>query len=127
MFKKLRAFIYAAFGIALSLACGHLLASVLGLLPASLWGMLIFSAYLALPVVPSKKLGSAIDVAMVYMPLVFLPICVGLVQYGDIVSRLGWKILLIGASSTLLLIVVLGMISQRLLIRDVLPDGAEDD
>ncbi|VEI45410.1 putative effector of murein hydrolase LrgA [Actinobacillus equuli] len=49
-----------------------------------------------------------------YMPLVFLPICVGMIEYGEILVRYFSSLIISNILSTIITIVVVGWVAQRL-------------
>ncbi len=111
-------FIVTAVCIALCLGVGHIFASVLGVLPASLYGMLLFAALLATGLMDEERLGKSVARIVYYMPIVFLPICVGVMEYTDLIASVGWKLLLIGVLTTLLTMSLIAFVASRMLPRE---------
>ncbi|WP_370980565.1 CidA/LrgA family protein [Agaribacterium sp. ZY112] len=116
--KQLQAFVLTALAIALSLFIGRYINAHFALLPSSLWGMLVFAALLATPLLNVKESEQPIAWLMRYMPLVFLPICVGVIEYGALLAEVGWKLVFAGCVSTLLSLLLVARLAKALLPLD---------
>jgi len=112
--------------IALSLACGKALNHAIGGLPASLYGLLLFAGILRIGIFNPDHCGAVVPKLIYYMPLVFIPVCVGMMEYLDLLTEIGLKVLVIGVSTTLLGIVVVAWSSQFAFLRaDTSPTNQE--
>ena len=115
--RTLFSYLSAIAAIALSLAVGKLIAHGIGILPASLWGMLTFALLLASGVLKEQWVEHAIGKLIFYMPLVFLPICIGVMQYRDLLIKDGWKLALVGIVAALISLAFIARVSQLLFNR----------
>lgn len=91
--------------IFLCLFVGKLINAWVGGLPASLYGLLLFALFLNTSLLEQDATAHFIAKVIYFMPLVFVPVCVGVMQYADLFRDVGVKLLLIGVGTTLLGIV----------------------
>lgn len=98
--------------IAFSLACGKVLNHSVGGLPASLYGLLFFAGILRTGIFNSEDCGEVVSKLIYYMPIVFLPVCVGVMEYLELFTEIGLKVLFIGITTTLLGVVVVAWSGQ---------------
>jgi holin-like protein len=113
---------YGALGavVAVCLVLGKWLNVYAPFLPSSLWGMLCF----ALGLMVAERFGLSaqalfqqpVQRIVKYLSFVFLPVCVGIIQYGDLIAQSGGKILLVGMSSTLVALSVIAWLSRKWLV-----------
>ncbi len=108
-------YLFAAFLISICLIVGKALAHYIGFFPGSIYGMLLFAAILASNIFDEAAIGAAIAKIINIMPLVFLPVCVGVIQYGDLLQTSGWKIVAVGMSSTLSVMALVAFICAKIL------------
>jgi len=111
----LLAHLYTLFAVALCLALGRLLFSAMGGLPASIYGMIIFAVGLRIGVISDLKVGAAVDFYLKNLTIVFIPVALGIMQYGDLLQSAGWKILLVAILTTVGGMIVVGHLSQKVL------------
>ena len=96
-----------------SLLLGKLIAHLLGGLPGSLYGMLIFFGLLQTGIIEAEKIQFFATQFIQYMPIVFLPVCVGIIEYGDIIQTFGIKLLIIGMTATFTTLTLVAVIANR--------------
>lgn len=96
-----------------SLLLGKLIAHLLGGLPGSLYGMLIFFGLLQTGIVEAEKIQFFATQFIQYMPIVFLPVCVGVIEYGDIIQTFGIKLLIIGMIATFTTLTLVAVIANK--------------
>lgn len=94
------------------LALGKLTVWAAAGLPASLYGMLYFCLILHLGWIDADLISEHVGHSIVWMPIVFLPICVGVIEYKEILQSFGFSILIIGLTTTLLTIACVGWSAQ---------------
>jgi len=99
--------------IALCLALGKLIFSMVGGLPASLYGMILLNIFLALGVFKPERLKGTITWCINNMGVCFVPAGVGIINYFDLVTKFGIEILFIICSTTLLLISLVGLLAEK--------------
>ncbi len=98
--------------IASCLALGKATVWIVGGLPASLYGMLYFCLALHFRWVKADTVGTLVDRSIVWMPIVFLPICVGVIEYKETLRMFGLTILVAGLLTMLLTIACVGWYVQ---------------
>ena len=96
-----------------SLLLGKLIAHLLGGLPGSLYGMLIFFGLLQTGIIEAEKIQFFATQFIQYMPIVFLPVCVGIIEYGDIIQTFGIKLLIIGITATFTTLTLVAIIANK--------------
>ncbi|WP_158971016.1 CidA/LrgA family protein [Paraglaciecola sp. L3A3] len=117
--KGLTEYCVVAIVVALCLMAGRLIHQPLPLLPPSLYGMLLFAIVLTVGnntgLLPEKVFHQPMAVILRFMSFVFIPVSVGVMQYGDLILSSGGKILLVGLSCTFFMIALVGFLSKKLL------------
>ncbi|WP_439212393.1 CidA/LrgA family protein [Duffyella gerundensis] len=107
----LRAFII----IYLCLFAGNGLAALLPItIPGSILGMLVLFTLLTVQIIPVKWVKPGCHIIIRNMALLFVPISVGVMSYTDILTAQFGPIVVSCIVSTILVIVIVGMGSQRL-------------
>ena len=105
--------------VAISLSLGKLIHQYFAILPPSLYGMLIFALFLsvgnATQLMPEKLFHRPMSFVLRYLSFVFVPVSVGVMQYGDLLLQSGVKIILIGSVTTLCVISLVAWLAKRLL------------
>lgn len=101
--------------ILVCLMAGKVLHFFIGGLPASLYGLMFFSTLLASGLVNASAIGPVISRIIYYMPVVFLPVCVGVMQYESLIIDVGWKLLLVGVTTALLTMGFIAYITEKVL------------
>lgn len=102
-----------SFAIITSLFLGKLIAHLLGGLPGSLYGMLIFFGLLQTGIIEAEKMRFFATHFIQYMPIVFLPVCVGVIEYGDIIQTFGIKLLFVGVTATFTTLTLVAIIANK--------------
>ncbi|CAK9885384.1 MAG: hypothetical protein XXXJIFNMEKO3_01782 [Candidatus Erwinia impunctatus] len=109
--RYLRAFLI----IYLCLYAGTLLAVLLhGAIPGSILGMLLLFKLLSSQLLPVEWVRPGCHLLIRYMVLLFVPVSVGVMSYTDILMAQFGPIVVSTLVSTLIVIVVVGIVSQRL-------------
>lgn len=107
----IRAFII----IYLCLFAGNGLAALLPItIPGSILGMLVLFALLTVQIIPVKWVKPGCHIIIRNMALLFVPISVGVMSYTDILTAQFGPIVVSCIVSTVLVIVIVGVGSQRL-------------
>ncbi len=99
-------------GIFLCLVLGKFVNHYLGGLPGSLYGLLFFALLLNSKVLEADRCKDVIAKIIYFMPLVFLPVCIGLMQYFELFAEVGAKVVFIAVSTTLLGIVFVAFFAR---------------
>ncbi|MBP2167525.1 holin-like protein [Erwinia toletana] len=107
---------FRAFAIIyLCLYAGNGLSALLPItIPGSILGMLILFALLASQIVPAKWVKPGCHLLIRYMALLFVPISVGVMSYTDILSAQFGPIVVSCVVSTLVVLVIVGVSSERM-------------
>ncbi|MCU5773198.1 CidA/LrgA family protein [Erwiniaceae bacterium BAC15a-03b] len=101
--------------IYLCLYAGNGLSALLPItIPGSILGMLILFALLASQIVPAKWVKPGCHLLIRYMALLFVPISVGVMSYTDILSAQFGPIVVSCVVSTLVVLVIVGVSSERM-------------
>lgn len=114
MFESIK---YGALFVISILSClflGKVTYGMIGGLPASLYGMLFFTLVLRLGLVDPVKIDAWVKSSISYMPIVFLPVCIGVVQYWSLIQRSGLVIFTAAILATLTTLTVVGILAQRM-------------
>lgn len=104
--------------VGLSLVLGKLIAQAVGGLPGSLYGMLIFAMILAANFVDSDEIGAVVETYISYMPIVFVPVCLGIIEFGDLFLAEGWRIVVLGVALVLTVMSLTALLSNYVLQRN---------
>jgi holin-like protein len=107
--------IYTALAVLLCLLLGKFVYGKMGGLPGSIYGMIIFAVLLRLGLLSERYIEKCIDVYIKHMVIAFIPAVVGVMAYGDLLVSSGWKILTVAVITTVLGVVLAGLLCQRLL------------
>ncbi|WP_150538769.1 CidA/LrgA family protein [Actinobacillus vicugnae] len=83
-------------------------------IPDSIWGLLVLFFALITGLLKLEWVLPTGRFLNRYMPIVFLPICVGMVEYGDILTRYFSSLIISNILSTIITIVIVGWVAQRL-------------
>jgi holin-like protein len=107
--------IRGGFILLLFLLLGEGAARLSGLpIPGSVVGMLLLAGALRLGVIRLHWVEGAARAILGVMGLLFVPAGVGIVLYGELLSRQGVAIVVACVVSTLLVLAVVGLVQQRL-------------
>lgn len=124
LWQYLRAFII----IYLCLYAGRGLSALLPVaIPGSILGMLMLFALLAFQLLPVHWVKPGCHLLIRYMALLFVPISVGVMNDMDILTAQFAPIVLSCIVSTLIVLVTVGLISQRLNDRHIKRAGGENE
>ena len=107
---------YSVFIIAACLAIGKLIAAYLGGLPASLYGMLLFTAALHFRLVDNVRISSTVAWIIKHMGVCFVPAGVGIINHYQLIKTQGLTLVAIIFVSTFLLITFIGLSYQHLIL-----------
>lgn len=109
--------------VTICLLIGRFIHQHFALLPPSLYGMLLFALSLsfgnATGLLPEKIFHQPMLVILRFLSFVFVPVSVGVMQYGDLLIKSGVKIFLVGVVTTLCVITLVGWLSKLLLASDL--------
>ncbi len=83
-------------------------------IPGSILGMLVLFALLASQILPVAWVRPGCHLLIRYMALLFVPISVGIMTYGDILSAQFGPIVVSCVLSTLMVLVIVALTSQRM-------------
>ncbi|SER58320.1 holin-like protein [Gracilibacillus ureilyticus] len=98
---------------------GEYIQSVLNLtIPGSIIGMLLFFVLLLTNIIPERIISNGIDLLIKDMPLFFVPVTVGVIEFFDFFRGKGSLILLAAFLSTLLVIFTTSFIAGKLLEKE---------
>ncbi len=93
---------------------GNLLSTWFSLtVPGSITGMLLLFFAMVIKVIPSEWVKPGSELMMKHMALLFVPISVGLMEQGDMIRAHGLTLIVSNISSSLLVLLLLGLICQR--------------
>jgi len=120
--KQLIALLISILAIFICLEIGRLIQSYIGGLPASLYGLLCYAGLLQFGFIQKNITEAWISQSMPYVPLVFVPVCVGVIQYASIFKKDGFKIIFIGISVTLIGLLFTSLCSRKFLKSENLKD-----
>ena len=98
--------------ISCCLLLGKLLQHLVGGLPASLYGMIIYCALLQFGWVKAEKVKSANFWFIKNMGVCFVPAGVGIINHYELIQRHGFSLIAIIFVSTFMLLTVIGVLAQ---------------
>ncbi len=84
-------------------------------IPGSIIGMLLLFSLLLTKVIPLKLAEKGSFFILRHMPLLFLPVTVGILQFLDLFSGKGIFIVVITIVSTLVILAIVGLLGERFL------------
>lgn len=76
--------------------------------------MLLFTLMLRLGVISEPRIGPCANIYVKYMPLIYVPAVLGVMNYSELLLDVGWKILLVGVFTTLSGITLAGLLAQKI-------------
>ncbi|KHF39681.1 CidA/LrgA family protein [Halalkalibacter okhensis] len=83
-------------------------------IPGSIIGMLLLFLALLTKMLPVRYIEEGSSFILRHMPLLFLPVTVGILQFLDVFSGRGFLLILITLISTMMVMAVSGLIGQNL-------------
>lgn len=105
--------IYSIFSIGFCLLFGKSIEYFLPALPASLYGMMVFTALLHYRFIDAKRVQAFIEWALANMAVCFIPAGVGIINHFELIKRHGLILVAIIFVTTMLLLTFVGIIYQR--------------
>ena len=100
--------------VGLFIACDHLVSWLHLPLPANIVGMLLMLALIVTRVLPLRWVKAGSRWLLAEMLLFFIPAVVAVVNYGDLLRVDGWRICVVIALSTLLVLASTALVVDRL-------------
>ena len=92
---------------------GEALRALLPLLvPASIYGLVLMLLGLVLHIIPLDSVKDTAKFLVEVMPLMFIPAAVGLTESWNKISPIFWKLIIVTAVSTVLVMAVSGRVTQ---------------
>jgi holin-like protein len=91
-------------------------------IPGSIIGMLLLFILLLTKILPVSFIESGTSLLIRHMPLLFIPVTVGVMDYFNVFKGEGIWLVVITIISTMIVFVVSGLISQWLVMRKENPD-----
>lgn len=120
--KNILNYLLVIFLVTLCLTLGRVVHQYTSVLPPSLYGMLLFSLLLSVgnttDLMPDKLFVKPMATIMRFISFVFVPVSVGLMQYGDLILESGGKILTVGLITTFCVITLTGWLSRKFLVNN---------
>jgi len=105
--------IYSIFSVGICLLAGKTIEVFLPILPASLYGMMIFTTLLHYRFLNAKRIQPCIEWALANMAVCFIPAGVGIINHYDLIINHGFALVTIIFFTTFLLLSFVGGIYQR--------------
>ena len=115
---------YTVLVIGICLAAGKLLNSLVGGLPASLYGMIIYCLLLQLGWLVPNKVHKANQWIINHMGVCFIPAAVGVINHFELIKNHGYAIVAIIFFTTFLLITFIGLLTEKYLTTKSKPTPA---
>jgi holin-like protein len=109
--------IYSIFSVVICLLAGKFIEFFLPILPASLYGMMIFTILLHYRFLNAKRIQSCIEWALANMAVCFVPAGVGIINHFELIKNHGVMLVGIIFLTTFLLLTFVGLTYQRQLDR----------
>jgi holin-like protein len=110
--------IYSILSIGICLLAGKAIELFLPTLPASLYGMMLFTGLLHYRFLNAKRIQPCIEWALANMPVCFIPAGVGIINHFELIRNHGLALITIIFFTTFLLLTFVGVIYQRQLNQD---------
>ncbi|MET3505920.1 CidA/LrgA family protein [Halalkalibacter oceani] len=86
-------------------------------IPGSIIGMLLLFTLLSTKIVPVRFIEEGSAFMLRHMPLLFLPVTVGILQFLDVFAGKGVFLIVIALISTVMVLVIVGLTSQVFLMK----------
>lgn len=97
-------------------ALGEALAYLIPLpIPAAIYGLVLLLIALGTGLLKTKQVKDASDFLISIMPVLYVPICVRILEYWGVISKNAVAIITIIVVSTFLVFAVSGLVTQRLM------------
>ena len=107
--------IYTLVAIGICLALGKLIYFIMGGLPASLYGMVIYCLLFQLGFLSPAKVELTNQWAINHMGVCFIPAAVGVINHYELFKHYGFAIIAIIVFTTFLLMTIIGILSEKYL------------
>ncbi len=104
--------VYTLVFIAISVAIGHCIYAWFSGLPASLYGMIIFTLLLHFKLCRADKVQQTIQWALRHMGVCFVPAGVGIINHYSLIKQHGLVLVAITFVTTFLLLTMIGIVFQ---------------
>jgi len=107
--------LYSVATLALSLLLGKLVVAYFGGLPASLYGMIIFTLLLHFQILNDSRIKKSIEWGLQNMGVCFVPAGVGIINHFELLKSHGLSIVFIVFITTFLLMTLVGLWYQNII------------
>ncbi len=105
--------LYGAFALISCVAAGRLLAYFIPMLPAGLYGLILFTLTLHFRIFDAERVKSCVVWSIKHMGVCFVPAGVGIINHLDLIKQHGIAIVVITFATTFILLTVVGLLYQR--------------
>ena len=109
----MRNIVYTLLAISICLAAGKLLNNLVGGLPASLYGMILYCLLLQLGLVTPSRVHQANQWAIKHMGVCFIPAAVGVINHFELIKNHGFAIVGIIFFTTFILLTLVGILVEK--------------
>ncbi len=106
--------LYSIIAVALCLLIGKITTALIGGLPASLYGMIIFTLLLHFQFLNASRIKKSIEWALQNMSVCFVPAGVGIINHYELIKTHGLTIVFIIFITTFLLMTLVGLWYQMI-------------
>jgi holin-like protein len=113
--------IYTITAISICLILGKIIYSIIGGLPASLYGMVVYCLLLQLGWFNPDKVQQANQWGIRHMGICFIPAAVGVINHYDLFQQHGYAIVTIIVFTTFMLITFVGILAEKYLTKKSKP------
>jgi holin-like protein len=105
--------IYSILSVGICLLAGKAIELFLPILPASLYGMMMFTTLLHYRLLNAKRIQPCIEWALANMAVCFVPAGVGIINHFELIKNHGFALVTIIFLTTFLLLTFVGLSYQR--------------
>lgn len=105
--------VYSIFALVSCVFIGRLLAYFIPMLPASLYGLILFTLALHFRVFDADKIKTTVVWSIKHMGVCFVPAGVGIINHLDLIKQHGIAIIAITFATTFILLTLVGLLYQR--------------
>ncbi|OOS00080.1 hypothetical protein B0186_06870 [Canicola haemoglobinophilus] len=115
MLRRVFEFIRSFAILYVALYLGNFIGLIIPLsVPASIWGLLLLFIGLLSKIIKSEWINFGASLLIRYMSVLFVPVSAGIVEYADVLVREAKSFLLPNIISTMLTLVLIGMLAEYL-------------
>lgn len=126
MIKTIFAYVLSLFILLVALYLGKGIAKLLPIgIPESIWGLLLLLIAMVSGVIKQHWVSPTSRLLTRYMPLFFLPICVGIIEYADILAQHFASLVLANLFSSIFSLLLIGWLAQWLFTRRMIKGEKE--